>query len=166
MKREDKGKIIQELSEKFAQFNFFYIADASGMTVEDVNKFRKLCYSKGIEYKVVKNSLIKKALESTSVDYTPFQGTVLKGFSGILFSDKGNAPAKLIKEFYSTGKDKPVLKGASIAQELYIGANQLDTLASIKSKEELVGDIIGLLQSPIRNIVSGLTREDREFKGE
>lgn len=165
MKREDKGKIIQELSDKFAKFDYFYITDASGMTVEEVNKFRKLCYSKGIEYKVVKNSLIKKALESTKTDYSPFHGTVLKGFSGILFAESGNAPAKLLKEFHSTGIEKPVLKGASVSSDLFIGANQLDVLATLKSKNELIGDIIGLLQSPAKNVLSGLQSGGQKISG-
>ncbi|HVD98309.1 MAG TPA: 50S ribosomal protein L10 [Cytophagaceae bacterium] len=165
MKREDKGKIIQELSDKFAKFNYFYITDASGMTVENVNKFRKLCYSKGIEYKVVKNSLIKKALETTKTDYTPFHGKVLKGFSGILFAESGNAPAKLLKEFYNIGVEKPVLKGASIDSGLFIGENQLDTLATLKSKNELIGDIIGLLQSPAQNVLSGLQSGGQKISG-
>jgi large subunit ribosomal protein L10 len=165
MKREDKGKIIQELSEKFAQFNHFYITDASGMTVENVNKFRKLCYSKGIEYKVVKNSLIKKALESTKTDYSPFHGKVLKGFSGILFAESGNAPAKLLKEFYSTGIDKPILKGASVNSDLFIGVNQLDVLATLKSKNELIGDIIGMLQSPAQNVISALQSGGQKISG-
>ena len=165
MKKEDKGKIIQELSDKFAKFNYFYITDASGMTVENVNKFRKLCYSKGIEYKVVKNSLIKKALESTKTDYSPFYGKVLKGFSGILFAESGNAPAKLLKEFYSTGLDKPLLKGASISNDLFIGENQLEALATLKSKNELIGDIIGLLQSPAKNVISGLQSGGQKISG-
>jgi len=166
MKKEDKGKIIQELSQKFAECNFFYITDASGMTVEDVNKFRKLVYAKGLEYKVVKNSLIKKALESTNTDYSPFHGKVLKGFSGILFSPTvGNAPAKLLKEFYSTGSKKPVLKGASIDSSLYIGEENLEALASLKSKNELIGDIIGLLQSPAKNVISGLQSGGQKISG-
>lgn len=165
MKKEDKGKIIQELSDKFAKFNYFYITDASGMTVENVNKFRKLCYSKGIEYKVVKNSLIKKALESTKTDYSPFHGKVLKGFSGLLFAESGNAPAKLLKEFYNTGSEKPVLKGASVSGDLFIGENQLDVLATLKSKNELIGEIIGLLQSPAKNVISGLQSGGQKISG-
>ncbi len=165
MKKEDKGKIIQELSEKFTQFNYFYITDASGMTVENVNKFRKLCYARGIEYKVVKNSLIKKALETTQTDYSPFYGSVLKGFSGILFAETGNAPAKLLKEFYTTGVDKPVLKGASVNSDLYVGENQLEALATLKSKNELIGDIIGLLQSPAQNVLSGLQSGGQTISG-
>jgi large subunit ribosomal protein L10 len=165
MKREDKGKIIQELSEKFAQFNYFYITDASGMTVENVNKFRKLCYTRGIEYRVVKNSLIKKALETTETDYSPFYGKVLKGFSGILFAESGNAPAKLLKDFYRTGVDKPVLKGASVDKDLYVGEDQLEALSTLKSKNELIGDIIGLLQSPAKNVISGLQSGGQKISG-
>lgn len=156
MKKEEKGRIIDELSQKFSSCAYFYITDASGMTVENVNKFRKLCYSKGIEYKVVKNTLIKKALERTETDYSPFHGTVLKGFSGVLFAETGNAPARLLKEFYSQGNEKPLLKGASVNTELYIGVDQLEALVNLKSKDELIGDIIGLLQSPAKNIISGL----------
>lgn len=166
MKREDKGKIIQELSEKFAQFSTFYITDASGMTVEQVNKFRKLCYHKGIEYKVVKNSLIKKALESTQTDYSPFNGNVLKGFSGILFSETGNAPAKLLKEFHKGGgNNKPLFKGASVNTELYVGESQLDVLNVLKSKNELIADIVGLLQSPAKNVISGLQGGGQKITG-
>ncbi|MCS6824206.1 MAG: 50S ribosomal protein L10 [Cytophagaceae bacterium] len=165
MKREDKGKIIQELSEKFSKFSYFYITDASGMTVEQVNNFRKLCYKKGIEYKVVKNSLIKKALETTKTDYSPFNEKVLKGFSGILFSDTGNAPAKLLKEFYATGSEKPVFKGASIDSDLFIGENQLDALTNLKSKSELLGEIIGLLQSPAKNVLSALQSGGHKISG-
>lgn len=156
MKREDKSKIIEDLSQKFASTNYFYITDASGMTVEQVNKFRKMCYAKGIEYKVVKNSLIKKALSSKEGDYSTFNQKVLKGFSGILFSETGNAPAKLLKEFYLSGVQKPVLKGAYIDSDLFIGENQLDTLHALKSKSELVADIIALLQSPAKNVISAL----------
>lgn len=165
MKKEDKGKIIQELSEKFAKFNYFYITDASGMTVENVNKFRKLCYAKGIEYKVVKNSLIKKALQTTQTDYSSFDGTVLKGFSGILFADSGNAPAKLLKEFHKAGVEKPVLKGASVNSDLFIGADQLDVLATLKSKNELIGDIIATLQSPAQNVISALQSGGQKISG-
>lgn len=165
MKREDKGKIIQQLSDKFTQFNYFYITDASGMTVEEVNKFRKLCYSKGIEYKVVKNSLIRKALESTKTDYSPFYGEVLKGFSGILFAESGNAPAKLLKEFHRSGVLKPALKGASVDSDLYVGEDQLDLLVALKSKNELIGDIIGLLQSPATNVISALQSGGQKISG-
>ncbi len=155
MTREEKAKIIDELSAKFAEYPNFYIADNSGMTVAQVNKLRKLCYAKGIEYKVVKNTLIAKALQKNNFDYSPM-ASALKGNSGILFSTVANAPAKLIKEFHTGGVQKPTVKGAAIGTEFYVGATALDTLVNLKSKEEMVGEIIGLLQSPARRIISAL----------
>ena len=141
MTREDKGKIIDELTEKFSNTNFFYITDASGFSVAEVNAFRKACYDKGVEYKVVKNTLIRKALERLDADFSPFYDDVLKGFSGILFTNEANnLPARVIKDFRKKGGyDKPLLKGASIDTELYIGEGNLDMLSSLKSKEELIG---------------------------
>lgn len=165
MTKEDKAKIIEELSAKLANSQFFYITDASGLSVDNINKFRKLCYSKGIEYKVVKNSLIKKALSSLQTDYSPFDAGVLKGFSGILFSDTGNAPAKMLREFYKSGVDKPALKGASIDSALYIGVDQLDALVNLKSKNELIGEIIGLLQSPAKNVIAALQSGGQKLSG-
>lgn len=160
MTREEKAVIIGELSEKFANTEFFYITDASGMTVEQVNKFRRLCFNRGIEYKVVKNTLIRKALESANksdIDYTLFNKTALKGFSGVLFTNEaGNAPARLLKEFYKGGVAKPVFKGASVDSTLFVGADQLDVLENIKSRQELIGDIVTILQSPAKNVVSAL----------
>jgi len=156
MTKEEKALIIEELKGKFNSHDFFYVTDASGMTVEQVNAFRKLCFSKGIEYRVVKNSLIKKALAAVEGDYADFD-SVLKGFSGILFTNEsGKAPAQLLKEFYTGGQTKPELKGASIAKSLYVGKDSLEALATIKSKNELIGEIIGLLQSPAKNVISAL----------
>jgi large subunit ribosomal protein L10 len=159
MTREEKGKIIDELSQKFASFPNFYITDASGLTVEEVNSFRKLCYKYGIEYKVVKNSLIKKALATLKNDYSPLKDkAVLKGFSGILFAkaDGANLPAKALKDFRKDGAEKPIFKAAAIDADLYIGEENLDVLSSLKSKNELIGEIIALLQSPAKNVISGL----------
>ena len=158
MNREDKAKIIDELTEKLNQTSFFYITDASGFSVENVNAFRKACYEKGVEYKVIKNSLIKKALERMDADYTPFYEGVLKGFSGIIFSpESNNLPAKLLKEFRKKGGyDRPLLKGASIDSSLFIGEENLETLITLKSKNELIGEVIGLLQSPVNNVVGAL----------
>lgn len=166
MTREEKGKIIEELGQKLAGVNYFYITDASGLSVEKINKFRKLCYKNGIEYKVVKNSLIKKALESLQTDYSPFTDKgVLKGFSGILFADSGNGPAKMLKEFRKDGGDKPAFKGASIMGELYIGAENLDVLSTLKSKNELIGDIIAALQAPGQNVISALQSGGQKLSG-
>lgn len=166
MTREEKGQILAELSQKFSTYNNFYITDASGLTVETINSFRKLCYKHGIEYKVVKNSLIKKALESLPTDYSPFvDKAVLKGFSGILFCEGASTPARVLKEFRKDGAEKPLLKGASIDTDLYIGDSNVDTLSSLKSKNELIGDIIGLLQSPAKNVISGLQGGGQKLSG-
>lgn len=167
MNREEKSAIIDELIEKFKSINYFYITDASGMSVAQVNKFRELCFKKGVEYKVVKNTLIKKALDKLDTDYTPFDESVLKGFSGIIFSpEAGNAPAKLLKEYRkNTGGEKPLFKGASIDTDLFIGENQLSALSELKSKDELIADIIFLLQSPANNVVSALTSGKSKLAG-
>lgn len=165
MTREEKIKIVGELSQKLASVNNFYITDASGLTVDQVNKFRKLCYQKGIEYKVVKNSLIKKALATLDTDYASFDEKVLTGFSGILFSDSGKAPAQLLKEFRKDGGEKPAFKGASVDSALFIGEDNLDVLFNLKSKNELIGDIIALLQSPATNLISALQSGQNKLAG-
>jgi large subunit ribosomal protein L10 len=168
MTKEEKGQVIAELTERFASSNYFYITDASGMTVEQINNFRRVCFTQGIDYKVYKNTLISKALETLDADYSEFNTSVLKGASGILFSpESGNKPAKLLRDFYksSGGLKKPELKGASIDQSLYIGADQLDALVSVKSKQELIGDIITILQSPAKNVVSALKSSGGKLAG-
>lgn len=159
MTKEEKVKVVQELTGKFEENNFFYVTDASGLTVDQVNAFRRVCFEKGVEYRVYKNTLIQKALETLDTDYTEFFEKVLKGFSGIIFSKEvGNLPAKAIREFRKSGKseDKPMLKGASIDSDLFIGEEHLKMLSELKSKNELIGEIIGLLQSPAKNVVSAL----------
>lgn len=168
MTKEEKTAVIQELAEKLAANSYFYITDASGMTVAQTNEFRRACFNAGIEYKVYKNTLIRKALDTLQTDYSDFDGTVLKGFSGVLFTNEsGKAPAKLLKDFHKTqDKNKlPVLKGASIDGGVFVGADQLDTLLTIKSRQELIGDIIGLLQSPAKNVVSALSSGGGKLAG-
>jgi len=157
MTREEKEKIIEGLSQKFSENAHFYVTDASGFTVEQINNFRRQCFKSGIEYKVYKNTLIQKALErQEGVDYSPIF-KVLSGFSGVMFSKEvGNAPAKVLKEYRKKMEGKPVLKAASIKSELYIGDENLNTLADMKSKNELIGEIISMLQAPARNIISAL----------
>ena len=159
MTKEEKVKVVEELTGKFEENAFFYVTDASGLTVDQINTFRGLCFDKGVEYRVYKNTLIQKALEKLDTDYTEFFDKVLKGFSGIIFSkETGNLPAKVIKDFRKSGssKDKPMLKGASIDTDLFIGDEHLNMLSELKSKNELIGEIIGLLQSPATNVVSAL----------
>ncbi|MGK7395939.1 MAG: 50S ribosomal protein L10 [Candidatus Cyclobacteriaceae bacterium M3_2C_046] len=166
MTRQEKTQVIEELVEKFSNTSFFYIADSSGLAVADINEFRKMCYEKGIEYRIVKNTLIQKALERLDTDYSPFNQKVLKGTSGIMFSpESNNLPAKIIKDFRKKGFEKPLLKGASIDTALFIGHEQLDTLSSLKSKDELIGDIIGLLQSPAKNVLGALLSGKNKLAG-
>jgi large subunit ribosomal protein L10 len=166
MTREEKEIIVNDLSQKFAETNYFYITDASDLTVETINRFRRLCYSKGIEFKVYKNTLIRKALDTLETDTSELDAA-LKGQSGILFStESGNAPAKLLTEFRKGRKDKrPVLKGAFIDSGIYLGDDNLEALTKIKSKQELIGDIIGLLQSPAKNVISALQSGGNKLAG-
>ena len=166
MTREEKAQIIEELSEKFAAHAHFYITDASGFTVAQVNNFRRLCYKSGIEYRVYKNTMIQKALEKQEgTDYSPLF-TSLKGFSGVMFSKEvANTPAKIIKEFRIKMEGKPVLKAASINSDLFIGDENLNMLSELKSKNELIRDVIALLQSPAKNLISALTSSKNTVAG-
>jgi large subunit ribosomal protein L10 len=157
MTREEKAQIIEELSTKFANHAHFYITDATGFTVAQVNNFRRLCFKSGIEYRVYKNTLIRKALErQEGTDYSPLF-KALHGFSGVMFSkESGNLPAKVIKEFRVKLQGKPVLKAASIGSDIFIGDENLNMLSELKSKNELIGEVISLLQSPAKNVLSAL----------
>jgi large subunit ribosomal protein L10 len=157
MTREEKALIIDQLSITFSENPTFYITDIEGMTVAQVNQLRKLCYAKGIGYRVIKNTLIKKALEKNNIDHAPL-ASALEGSSGVMFSSVGNAPAKLLKEFYKTSKNKPAFKGASVAQDFYVGEKAFDSLVNLKSKDEMIGEIIGMLQSPAQRVISALVR--------
>ncbi|MEO5976328.1 MAG: 50S ribosomal protein L10 [Chryseolinea sp.] len=166
MTREEKAKIIDELSAKFADNNHFYITDATGFTVDQINNFRRLCFKNGVEYRVYKNTMIRKALEkNTNVDYTPLIDT-LHGFSGVIFSKEvGNAPARVIREFRKKLEGKPVLKAAAIQSDIFVGDENLNMLSELKSKNELIGDIISLLQSPAKNLVSALLSSKNTVAG-
>lgn len=167
MTREEKGQIIEELAGKLKSTPYFYIADSSGLTVSQINNFRRLCYNKGLEYKVYKNTLIAKALERINGDVDTFRKEVLKGTSGIIFSpESGKLPATLLKDFARQSPEKNVrLKAASIEMESYVGADQLDALLNLKTKNELIGDIIGILQSPAKNVISGLQSGKNKLAG-
>lgn len=166
MTREEKAQIIEELEKKFAAHPHFYLTDAGGLTVAQVNMFRRMCFKSGIEYGVYKNTLIRKALERREgVDYSPLF-KVLHGFSGVLFSkEAGNTPAKVIREFRLKLEGKPVLKAASIDSDFFIGDENLNTLAELKSKNELIGEIISLLQSPAKNVISALLSGENKVAG-
>jgi large subunit ribosomal protein L10 len=154
MEKSKKNQEIATLKEKFSNSSYFYLTDSSTLTVEKINKFRRLCFNSGIEYRISKNTLIQKALEQVGGKYDALY-PILSGPTGIMFSADGASPAKVIKEFRKDG-DRPILKGAYIDTDIFIGDNQLKILAGLKSKKELLGEIIGLLQSPARNVISAL----------
>ncbi|WP_100628256.1 50S ribosomal protein L10 [Algoriphagus formosus] len=168
MTREEKKEIIDGLTEKFRENPFFYVTDASGFTVAQVNAFRRTCFEKGVEYKVYKNTLIKKALENLDADFSQLDDT-LKGFSGIIFSkETSNLPAKVLLDFRKKlGKKetRPVFKGASIDSDVIVGEANLDMLSKLKSKQELLGDLLGLLQSPAMNLISALQSGQNNLGG-
>jgi large subunit ribosomal protein L10 len=165
MTKEEKTLVIEEISQKISQNNHFYIANAGGLSVEKINKLRRKCFDAGIDYKVYKNTLLKKALEHSDVDYSDLY-PVLKGYSGVFFSkENGSIPAKILKEFKKDGADSTQLKGASINSEVYIGAENLDMLCTLKSREELIGDIVALLQSPAKNVISALSSGGQTIAG-
>jgi large subunit ribosomal protein L10 len=156
MKKEDKSAIIKQLESTINSYGHFYLADIGGLNAAETSELRRVCYKQDIKLVVVKNTLLQKALESSSVDFTEIYGS-LKGETSVLLSNTGNAPAKLIKDFSKSSKSKkPLLKAAYVEESFYIGENQLDALVSIKSKNELLGELIGLLQSPAKNVVSAL----------
>lgn len=156
MKKEEKTLVIESLVEKLASNPNFYLTDISALTSDKTSALRRLCFNKKISMQVVKNSLLKKAMErSTGKDFADITAKALKGSTAIMFCESGSEPAKVIKEFRKKN-DKPLLKAAFVEETAYIGDNQLEFLANIKSKNELIGEIIGLLQSPAKNVVSAL----------
>jgi len=155
MTREDKNLLIDKLTEQIKQYPHFYLADISELNAEVTSKLRRKCFEKQIELVVVKNTLFIKALErSGKSDFTPLYDSI-KGSTSVMFTETGNVPAKLIKEFRKANP-KPLLKAAFVEESIYIGENQLEALVSLKSKNELIADVIALLQSPAKNVVSGL----------
>jgi len=154
MNKEEKHELVIALTEQMKEFGNFYITDTSNLTVAKINDIRRQCFNSDITMKVAKNSLIQKAMEAAGGDYTPIY-EVLKGSSSILFSKSATAPAKLIKQLRKKS-DKPILKAAYIDSAIFIGDKQLDTLINLKSKEQLIGEVIGLLQSPAKNVISAL----------
>jgi len=157
MNKTEKTQLISELSDKFSNSEYFYLTDFISLSVEQVNKFRRLCYDNNVEFKVVKNTLIKKALEKHAEEkgYEALYEH-LKGSTGIMFAQTGNVPARLLQEF-RRNNDKPVLKAAYINSAVFVGDDQIDTLKALKSREELIGDIILLLQSPAKTVISSLS---------
>jgi large subunit ribosomal protein L10 len=163
MRKEEKQDVVLALTEQIQEYGNFYITDTANLTVAKVNAIRRKCFESDIKMQVAKNTLIKKAMEAAGGDYSEMYD-VLKGSSSIMFSKTANAPAKLIKQLRKQG-DKPVLKAAYIDSAVFIGDNQLDALVNLKSKEELVADIIALLQSPAKNVISGLQSGGNKLAG-
>ena len=160
MTREEKSIAIEDLTAQLAGTNIVYVSDISGLNAETTSNLRRACFKAGIKLEVVKNTLLAKAMEASDKDFGDLP-TVLAGNSAILIAEVANAPGKIIKEFRKKS-DKPVFKGAYINSEIYIGDNLLDSLASLKSKEEVIGEIIGLLQSPAQRVISALQNQFKE----
>lgn len=154
MKKSEKFEIIENLTEQINEAAHFYLTDIESLNAADTSNLRRLCNKQNVKLVVVKNTLLRKAIEASNKDAQELFG-VLKGNTSVMFCDNANVPAKLIKDFSKKHK-KPVLKGAYVQESVYVGANNLDVLISIKSKNELIGEVIGLLQSPIKNVLGGL----------
>ena len=154
MTREEKSLVIEQLTAQLAENSTIYLADISGLDADATTNLRRACFKAGVKLNVVKNTLLAKAMESSEKDFGELS-KVLKGNTSIMIAEASNAPARVIKEFRKKS-DKPILKGAFIEEAIYIGDNQLDALVDIKSREELIGDIIALLQSPAKNVISAL----------
>lgn len=154
MTREEKATVIQDLTAQLADNPIIYLADISGLDAGTTSDLRRACFKANVKLSVVKNTLLAKAMEASDKEFGELP-EVLKGNTSLMFSEVGNGPAKVIKNFRKKS-NKPLLKGAFVEEAIYIGDENLDVLVSIKSKEEMIGEIIGLLQSPAKNVISGL----------
>ncbi|WP_055435165.1 50S ribosomal protein L10 [Lacinutrix algicola] len=163
MTREEKSQVIEELTAQLAENANIYLTDLSGLNAGNTSDLRRACFKANVKLSVVKNTLLEKAMEASDRDFGDLP-TTLKGNTSVMYSETGNAPAKVIKAFRKKA-EKPLLKGAFIEETVYIGDDQLDMLVEIKSKEELLGDIIGLLQSPAKNVISALKSSGQTLSG-
>jgi large subunit ribosomal protein L10 len=163
MRREEKNAIIESLAERLKEYSHFYLTDTADLNAADTSSLRRKCFENGVKLIVVKNTLLKRALEQSGINFEELY-PVLKGTTSVMFTNSGNSPAKLIKEFRK-GHDKPVLKAAYVQESIYVGDNILEALISIKTKEELVGDIILILQSPAKNVISALLSGGNKLHG-
>lgn len=155
MKKEDKALVIENIANTLKEYNGFYLVETAGLDAEKTSALRRACFGADIKLLVVKNTLLHKALESMDSDFTELY-PALKGATSVMCTNVGNAPAKLLKDFVKKGDTLPALKAAYVEETVYYGADQLDALAAIKSKNELIADVIALLQSPAKNVVSAL----------
>lgn len=163
MTREEKSIVIKDLTTKLADSSNVYLADISGLNAAVTSDLRRACFKADVKLMVVKNTLLAKAMDSTDKEFGEL-ADILKGSTSIMLSETGNAPAKVIKNFRKKN-EKPILKGAYVAESIYVGYENLDALVDIKSKEEVIGDIIGLLQSPAKNVVSALKSSGGKLSG-
>lgn len=166
MKRSEKQAIIDNLAQEINSYNHFYLADIAELDAEHTSELRRACFQKDIKLVVVKNTLLKRAIEASDKEAGEVFD-VLKGNTSLMFCNTGNVPAKLIKDFRKKNKalEKPVFKAAYVDESIYVGEDQLETLVNIKSKEELLGDIVTLLQSPAKNVVSALQSSGQTLTG-
>ncbi|PCI33687.1 MAG: 50S ribosomal protein L10 [Flavobacteriaceae bacterium] len=163
MTRAEKAQVIEDLTAQLTEENIIYVADISGLDALTTSDLRRACFKANVKLTVVKNTLLAKAMENSDKDFEDLP-SILKGNSSVMYSETGNAPAKVIKEFRKKS-DKPLLKGAYVETAVYIGDDLLDTLVNIKSKEEVIGDIIGMLQSPAKNVISALQSGGNKLSG-
>ena len=163
MNKKEKNELIDVLNNMLDENKNFYLADIAGLTAEESSSLRRLCYKQNVTIQVVKNTLLKKALDKNSTDFTQLDD-ILKGNTSLMFADEAKAPASVIKTFRKKS-DKPILKAAHIEEEFYIGDNNLSMLSELKSKNELIGDIITLLQSPAKNVISSLQSSSNKLSG-
>ena len=162
MKKEDKGLVIGKIKEALDSYSNFYLVDTTALNAEATSKLRRQCFKAGIKMLVVKNTLLKRALEEREGDFSPLYGS-MKGTTAVFFSEVANAPAKLLKEYEKDAV--PTLKAAYAEEGFYVGANQLDALVNIKSKNEVIADIVALLQSPAKNVISALASGGTKLHG-
>lgn len=163
MKKEEKNQLVDRLAKKIAEAKHVYVADMSSLTVATTNELRRICFKRNIKLQVVKNTLLKRAMKQTDRNFEELF-PALKGSSAIMLSEVGNVPARLIKEFRKANA-KPMLKAAFVEESIYIGDNQLDVLVLIKSKNELIADVIALLQSPAKNVIGALQSSGNKLSG-
>jgi large subunit ribosomal protein L10 len=163
MRREEKNAIIDSLAETLKEYSHFYLTDTAQLNAADTSALRRKCFENDIKLIVVKNTLLKRALEMSEGNFEELY-PILKGTTSIMFTNSGNTPAKLIKEFRKK-HDKPVLKGAYVQESVFVGDQMLDALVAVKTREELIGDLIFLLQSPARNVISALQSGGNKLHG-
>lgn len=164
MRKEDKGLIIAQLGEMLKQYPHFYVVDVEGMNAGQTSALRRMCFKNGLKMVVVKNTLLHKALEASEIDFETLYPTLV-GTTAILFTEVANAPAKMLKDLKGKKVEKPALKAAYAEEGIYVGAEQLDVLCSIKSKNEVIAEIVSLLQSPAKNVLSALQSGQNTIHG-